>query len=233
MTSIKIHSLTCTRGDQLSDTTANLLKYFDTCEINSKLLINEESIFNAYDKGIDQLNASFDDIIILCHDDIEILTSPKVFTHLLKEKLSKPDTGFVGVAGTKKFTKNGVWWDANEWRAGSHSGYVYHGKDIDSMTPTHFGGLGEVVVMDGVFLDATKRTLRSLQVRQPKSFSGAWDFYDILFTFQAYLKGKKNYTLPIQIRHESIGELAGRDSWHKNREAFLKQYENHLPASIS
>ena len=232
MTSIKIHSLTCTRDSDLSETTANLLKYFEKCNITSKILINRDSIFNAYTKGIDELDADLDDIIILCHDDIEILSDPNVFTHLLKEKLIKEDTGFIGVAGTRQFAKNGVWWDREEWKAGSHSGYVFHGKDLDSMNATFFGQLGEVVVMDGVFLAATKRTLISIQTTQPRKFVGKWDFYDIFYTFQTFLKGKKNYTIPIQIRHESFGELAGRDSWHKNREAFLNIFSKHLPAKI-
>ena len=118
-----------------------------------------------------------------------------------------------------------------EWKAGSHSGYVFHGKSITSMEATFFGQLGQVVVMDGVFLAATIRTLREIQIKKPKSFQGSWDFYDIFFTFQTFLKGKKNYTLPIQVRHESIGELAGRDSWHKNRESFINIFKKHLPAS--
>ena len=81
---MKIHSLTCTRSEKLSDTTSDLLEYFDRCGIQSKLLINQTSIFDAYDKGIDDLDADFDDIIILCHDDIQILSDPKVFTQLLK-----------------------------------------------------------------------------------------------------------------------------------------------------
>ena len=230
---MNIYSLTCTRDKDLSKTTTNLLEYFKNCNIESKVLYGEKSIFEAYDKGLDDLNANLDDIIIMCHDDIEILTRPEVFTHMLKEKLKKDNTGFVGIAGTRRFAKTGVWWDMEQWKAGSHSGYVFHGEDLDSMSATFFGQLGEVVVMDGVFLAATKKTLRSIQLKQPKAFVGKWDFYDIFYTFQTYQKGKKNYTLPIQIRHESIGELAGRDSWHKNREAFLKIFGKNLPASVS
>ena len=87
--------------------------------------------------------------------------------------------------------------------------------------------------MDGVFLAATIKTLRSIQLTKPAAFQGAWDFYDIFYTFQTHLKNKKNYTVPIQIRHESIGELAGRDSWHKNREAFINIFDKHLPASVA
>jgi len=228
---MNIYSLTCTRDEELSLTTTKLLEYFKRCNIESKLLINESSIFDAYDKGIDSLNAKLDDIIILCHDDIEIMTDPLLFTQLLKKNLSKPDIGFVGVAGTAKLTKNGVWWDLEVWKDSLHSGVVYHGPDMDNLESTYFGKLGEVVVLDGLFLAATKKTLRNIQIKKPIVFEGAWDFYDIFYTFQAFLKKKKNYTLPIQIRHESFGDLAGRDSWHKNRNAFCSKLGKYLPAT--
>ena len=224
--------MTCTRGES-SPTTTKLLEFFKSCDIESKLLVEEPSIFTAYNNGVKDSDASLDDIIILCHDDIEILTSTEVFTQLLKEKLSESRTGFVGVAGTRHFSNSGVWWDMEQWKAGAHSGYVFHGKDIASMEATFFGQLGETVVMDGVFLAATKRTLNSIQLKQPKTFVGNWDFYDIFYTFQTYLKGKKNYTIPIQIRHESIGDLAGKEGWHRNREAFINLFNKYLPAKVN
>tara|TARA_R110001599_G_scaffold278933_2_gene480247 strand:+ start:1705 stop:2397 length:693 start_codon:yes stop_codon:yes gene_type:complete len=230
---MKIYSLTCTRDENLSKTTTNLLEYFESCGIHTKTLINRNSIFEAYDKGLDEIDAGLDDIIILCHDDIEILTRPDVFTQVLREKLSKSDTGFVGLAGAKNFGETAIWWNKQEWMAGHLSGYVYHGTDNISMYPTYFGNLGDVVVLDGVFLAATKRTLRSIQLTQPKGFEGKWDFYDIFYTFQTFRKGLKNYTLPLQVRHESGGEITGRDSWHKNREAFISIFGKYLPASVS
>ena len=229
---MNIYSLTCTREDTPTQTLTTLLEYFKKCDIKSKLLIKEPSIFDAYNKGIEDLNASLEDIVILCHDDIEILTLPEVFTHLLKEKLTKEDTGFVGIAGTRVFSNSGVWWDMQLWQQGSHSGYVFHGEDIANMDPSFYGKFGEVVVMDGIFLAATIKTLRKIQIKKPKAFTGDWDFYDIFYTFQTYLKGLKNYTLPIQIRHQSKGELVGRDSWHQNRFAFLELFKNKLPAQI-
>jgi hypothetical protein len=228
-----IYSLTCTRDKNISPTTTKLLEYFERCGITSKLLIGSSSIFEAYSKGVDSFNPSLDDIVILCHDDIEVLTDPKLFTRLLEKKLSDSNTGFVGVAGTSKFTKSGVWWDMAVWKQALHSGMVFHGPNIEDedIDCTYFGKTGQVVVLDGLFMAATVRTLRNISLEQPKSFEGAWDFYDIYYTFQAHVKKLKNYTLPIQLRHESYGELAGRDSWHKNRTAFLQRMDKYLPAT--
>ena len=229
---MSIYSLTCTRDEVPSETTANLLEYFKRCGIESKLLINKKSIFTAYSNGVEDLGADLEDIIIFCHDDIEILTDPKVFTHLLKEKVTKENTGFVGVAGTRIFSKSAVWWDLQLWQQGAHSGCAFHGKHITTMDSSFYGKYGQVIVMDGIFLAASVRTLRKIQLTKPKSFAGNWDFYDIFYTFQAHLKGLKNYTIPVQIRHESVGELTGRDSWHKNRSAFLHLFGKHLPSQV-
>ena len=236
---MKIYSFTCTRGDELTRTTTELLEYFQRCNIESKLLINKESIFEAYTKELDEIDANLDDIIIMCHDDIQILTDPIIFTQLLEEKLTNPQTGFVGVAGTRTLSRTAVWWDMEEWKKQAHSGFVYHGNDLNNLDATYFGQLGEVVVLDGLFLAATVKTLRSIQTAKPKKtslnslpFSGEWDFYDIFYTFQAHLKKLKNYTLPILVRHESIGELAGRESWYANRDAFINRFGKYLPASV-
>tara|TARA_R110000824_G_scaffold161134_2_gene336285 strand:- start:3784 stop:4476 length:693 start_codon:yes stop_codon:yes gene_type:complete len=230
---MKIFSLTCTRAGELSNTTTDLLEYFKRCNIQSKLLVDKSSIFTAYDEGIDELHADHDDIIILCHDDIRILTDPTVFTTILKEKLTKPDTGFVGVAGTTILSNSGIWWDQEFWQKGKHSGCVIHGLDLVNPDDTYFGKLGQVSVLDGVFLATTKKTLRSIQLTKPSMFEGSWDFYDIFYTIQTHLKKKKNFTVPIQIMHESRGELVGRDSWHKNRQAFCAIFKDHLPTSVS
>jgi hypothetical protein len=228
---MKFYSLTCTRGGPLSDTTTNLLEYFKKCSVESKLLVDKPSIFTAYDEGLDEIDADFDDIIILCHDDIQILTDPKLFTSILKENLSKRNAGFVGVAGASIFTKSGVWWEQEIWDKGGLTGQAMHGK-LSENDLTHFGPYREAVVLDGVFLATTKRVLRSLQLKKPRSFTGDWDFYDIFYTFQAHIKGKVNATIPINICHESRGELVGRDSWYQNKDAFVKKFSTYLPAQI-
>ena len=194
--------------------------------------MDKDSIFSAYDTALQEAKPHPSDIIILCHDDIKVTTSPQVFKEVLETKLSSPKTGFVGVAGTKTLSTNAVWWDQAMWKQGRHSGFVMHGDSISNADATFYGNYGETVVMDGLFLAATAKTMRSVGLQKPSSFPGDWDFYDILYTFKAHRKGLKNYTVPINILHQSRGELAGRDSWHQNRFAFLKMAEDRLPASV-
>jgi hypothetical protein len=160
----------------------------------------------------------------MCHDDIEILTDPEVFKNIIVNTCLKVDTGFIGVAGTTHLTENAVWWNQDIWRQGKHRGHVYHGSDILTADSTYYGrpNMERVVCMDGLFLAASGRVLRDVGLDKPEYFEGDWDFYDIHYTVTAHKKKYKNHVVPISLLHNSKGELAGRDSWHKNREAFIK-----------
>ena len=87
----------------MSPTTQRLIDYYNRAGVESHILYNKSSIFEAYSEGIEALNADLDDIIILCHDDIHILTDPKVFTSLLEITLNKHNAGFAGIAGASVF----------------------------------------------------------------------------------------------------------------------------------
>jgi hypothetical protein len=199
-----------------------VVPYLKECGFDVHLLVDQKSIFTAYKEKINSLKLMKDDLVILCHDDIKILLDKDLFVPLLEETLSKRDSGFVGVAGTKQLGITGVWWDglrnpqSRTWLSGS----VYHGNSLHQCDLTYFGPPSQVIVLDGVFLAAKGSTLNSIQLGKPKAFTGEWDFYDIWYTYQTHKKQLKNYTLPIPILHSSIGEVQGRDSWHANREAF-------------
>jgi hypothetical protein len=210
----------------------SVVSYLKECGFEVHLLVNQKSIFSAYKEKINSLKLMKDDLVILCHDDIEILLDKELFTPLLEKTLNKPDVGFVGVAGTKHLGQSGVWWDGlqNPQSRTWLSGAVYHGESLNRCDLTYFGPPSQVVVLDGVFLAAKGKTLNSIQLDKPKSFSGEWDFYDIWYTYQTNNKKLKNFTLPIPLLHSSIGQVQGRDSWHQNREAFIKNAS--LPLNV-
>ena len=229
---MQYYAFICTRSSDLTDTTKELVSYLSSIDTKVKILAGEDSLFSAYDNALHSEKLDPSDIIILCHDDIKITTSPSVFKEILEAKLKDPKTGFLGVAGTKTLGETAVWWDQSLWKQHRHTGYVLHGDDISSADATFYGNYGQAVVMDGLFLAATAKTLKLIGLQKPKRFIGNWDFYDILYTYKAHNRGLKNYTVPITILHQSRGELAGRDSWHQNRAAFLRMTEGRLPVSI-
>tara|TARA_R110002020_G_scaffold9704_4_gene37999 strand:- start:884 stop:1573 length:690 start_codon:yes stop_codon:yes gene_type:complete len=229
---MNIHAFICTRSKNLGKTTQTLVEYYQDAGINVSLIVNSKSIFSGYKSAFDKANPNPDDIIILCHDDIEVLTDKKVFKKLLISKLQDPKNGFVGVAGTTRLGETGVWWDIKLWQDQFHSGLVLHGKNIEESDPSFYGKYQEVVAMDGLFLAATARTLSRVGLERPNYLKGEWDFYDIHYTISSHKMGLKNYTVPITLLHNSSGELVGRDSWHINRKAFLHKYRKDIPITV-
>ena len=226
---MKTYAFICTRNKNFSTTLKRLLKYLDEANVATKLLISQNSIFSGYEKAFNRIKPEDNDIIILCHDDIEVLTDTNNFNTILKVELNK-DTGFIGVAGTTYLGEDAVWWNHDNWAKGYHRGTVYHGDSMGKAAKTHYGAPGEVTVMDGVFLAARAKVLKDIKLEKPSYFVGDWDFYDIHYTSKAHRLGYKNKVAPINILHHSRGELVGRTSWHKNREAFINQMK--LPLAL-
>ena len=80
---MKIYAFICTRQEPLSDYTHKLLSYLSRCKIEVKVLVNKKSIFDAYIEGIKSIILRDSDIVIFCHDDIEIIMDPQKFVDVL------------------------------------------------------------------------------------------------------------------------------------------------------
>ncbi|MAG27807.1 hypothetical protein CMI47_19940 [Candidatus Pacearchaeota archaeon] len=227
---MRTYALICTRTKQLSKTTQTLTSYLSRCGVEVKLIVNSKSIFSGYSRAFKQINPDPSDIFILCHDDIEILSQEGYFLPLLFRELSVPKTGFIGPAGTTELNSRAVWWDQDQWAKGKHSGMVFHGEELTSnVNPTFYGAYRNVAILDGLFLAAKARVLMDVGLDKPDYLEGEWDFYDIHYTATARKKGYSNRAVPVLILHNSSGELAGRDSWHKNRELFILKFDRDFP----
>tara|TARA_R110000765_G_scaffold391844_1_gene484826 strand:+ start:5341 stop:6042 length:702 start_codon:yes stop_codon:yes gene_type:complete len=216
-----------------SETLEKLKDFFTSAGYTVKVLVGESSIFKAYSNAARECKLAAQDKVVMCHDDIEILSKPEVFNSLLDTHFKTPKAGFLGVAGTCYFPAHAVWWNGygvehkpmdsqNPLR-----GSIFHGETPESMRLDLYGPHGNTVVMDGVFLAATGAVLNSIQLTKPKSFEGGWHFYDIFYTYQAFKKGFVNRTSPMLLRHESVGE--SDELYNKNRLAFLKLCGSELP----
>jgi len=231
---MNIYSITCTRDKNHDATAAGLFTTLSSYGVHVKVLANQTSIFDAYKKGLEACGAEDEDIVILCHDDLQIQSPKDEFIAGLSKCLDKR-VGVIGVAGTTYLSENAVWWDRAAWEAGKHSGVVWHpsantdGTDHKVIMRTEYGPHRQVVVLDGLFLAARKEVWDKVGLDKPEYFTGPWDFYDIHYTSTAHTLGYKNYAVPIRIIHNSRGELAGRDSWHNNRQAFINNSK--LPLS--
>jgi len=186
------------------------------------------SMFSGYQNAFDVLKPSDEDIVVMCHDDIEILSDGNEYKKLLEESLSDPQVGFVGVAGTTYLDRDAVWWEPNRRARGLHSGFVFQGEETRHMVLNWFGPWRNVVVLDGCFMAAKARTMKRVGFDKPQQFPGNWDFYDLHYTMTAFDMGCVNKTLPIILLHNSSGNIVGRESWQANRMEFMKMHR--LPA---
>lgn len=218
-----IYALICTRSrEDITPATDKLLSFLSQGGIKIYLISGAASIFSAYHEGITKINPKSEDIIILCHDDIEIREYPANFIEKLKNITSGDSTGFVGPAGTTCLGPDAVWWDQGRWQQGLHKGKVSHIDPKGREYLTYYGPPDDVVALDGLFLAARAKVIQEIGLQKPKYFEGEWDFYDIHYTSKAFLQGYTNKILDMDILHNSRGELVGRDSWHKNRLAFIE-----------
>ena len=217
------YAFICTRDKAPTVTRNNLTHYLSRAGVKTKLLVGQDSIFSGYKNAFEMTKPRANDTIILCHDDIEILSDIHLFHNELERHLSQHKAGFAGVAGTTLLGEDAVWWDHKRWKQGLHRGHVYHGKDLHSYDNTFYGKPGQVVVMDGLFLAAKAKTLTAIGLDKPDYFK--WDYYDILYTLKAHNLKLINKTVPIIILHNSFGDLAGRESWLENRKGFIKNHK--------
>ena len=228
---MNINAIICTRDrNNVSATTDKLLTFLCSANIKIYMLSGARSLFSAYHGAFEKINPKDDDITIFCHDDIEIRENPARFVEKLRNCFTSPEVGFIGAAGTMKLGPDAVWWDQTRWQQGKHRGKVIHINPQGQEYLTPYGPPGDVVALDGLFLAAKRKVIEDVGLEKPEYFEGEWDFYDIHYTSQAFLKGYTNKVMDINILHNSRGELVGRDSWHKNREAFIAN--NEFPIEI-
>ena len=229
-----IYSIICSRIDKRPVNFDNLLKYFIDANIHCVVAYDQEGVFQGYSNTLNTLHEAFnvqdDDIIILCHDDIQIFSDRDQFVKTLTDSLAPENVGFVGPAGTTLLGTNAMWWDPNLRQQGYHRGFVFQGSDINKLTPNYFGHQGNVVVLDGLFLAAKKRTIDKIGgLGKPKEFPNGWDYYDLFYTLTAFEKGLTNKTVPIILTHYSDGLM--RPTWDENRKEFRKLFR--LPTRCS
>ena len=186
--------------------------------------VGENSLFAAYYNGTRDI--ADDDQVLLCHNDIAMLSDRRLLSFVCDRIVSHANVGFVGVAGTNYLNRTGIWWSERDRLLGS----VFHGPDVASARCDCFGPtFGCAVVLDGLFLGAKGRVLKQIDLQKPPAFFADWHYEDIYYTFQAHRLGFANLVVPLQVLHRSVGQLD--EAWEKSRRAFVGEFERWLPAS--
>lgn len=177
------------------------------------------SLCEGYNRGLDK---SRGDIVIFCHDDVEIWTPD--FAPRLKKHLRAFDA--IGVAGTN-LAVGGGWFDA---------GPPFVFGQVAHMNGPNFHiaiyGLGRRVVpgiqaMDGLLLAFHRPVIE--RVRWDADTFTGFHVYDMDCTYRAHRMGYRlGVALDLPVFHASHGKLD--DAWRNAAELFMKKHAATLAA---
>lgn len=225
-----------TRSNKKPESLQKLLNWIDGFPQNInvtpilKIRYDPSSIYEGHNANINSENLDENSCIVMCHDDIEILSTHNEVVKYL-ELCLKDKVGYLGVAGCTRYdnnSMNGAWWNARS--TGDTRGFVFQGNSNETMTANPFGSIGQCIVMDGVFLAISYKNYKKLGFNKPHYIKSDFDFYDVQATFNSHLSGYNNYVIPVLIRHESPGIL--RPEWLEAKNNFCKYHNQNLPCYI-
>lgn len=167
------------------------------------------SLCEGYNRGVDR---SRGEIVVFAHDDIRIVSpdfAPKLFASLA-------ECDVVGVAGTTLLRNPG--WPRSGWPY--LAGQVGHPNPDGKRVVTVFGLQDRLVrdaqALDGLFFAVRRAALE--RVRFDESTFDGWHFYDIDFTFSAFLAGLRlGIRTDMLLWHNSAGRLDERWTHYAGR----------------
>jgi glycosyltransferase involved in cell wall biosynthesis len=183
------------------------------------------SLCEGYNRGVKK---SQGDILIFCHDDIEII-SPS-FSSLVRKHLQTFDV--IGCAGTTKL-KDSKWMSSGDPHihgviaypvAGAWPSDLFHVSMWGGIELTQIKG---IQALDGVFIAANRRVVESVRFDE-ETFDG-FHGYDTDFSYRAFLRGfELAVCKDILIAHKStVGDFEGIYKTYAGR--FWEKYKDHLP----
>lgn len=181
-------------------------------------IADARSLNDGYARGLARARG---ELIVLCHDDIGILT--RRFAQRLREYLARFD--LVGVAGTDRL--GGPKWF---WQGPPHT-YSWvsqpHGQAWLTGLLGAYGPLIEgAQALDGVFLAAQRGALEQLGF-DSEHFDG-FHFYDLDLSWRAHSAGLRcAIGLDLLIWHASGGNFAA--SWQQYAQRFVEKFPQLAP----
>lgn len=188
-------------------------------EVIQKVNNGEKSLSTVYNEI---LSESKNDIVVLCHDDLEFDT--KEWGRRLLKHFDKSDFGVLGVAGTTEIPESGMWWQDKRKMIGIVN-HKHEGKKWESKYSKSWGDeINECCFVDGLFIAINKPKLKE---GFDESVDG-FHFYDVHFSVNNFLKGVKiGVIYNIRLTHLSIGQT--NQKWEENRKIFEENYKDNLP----
>lgn len=188
-------------------------------EVIQKINNGDKSLSQVYNEILDESN---NEIVILCHDDLEFDT--KDWGKRIIRHFDKNDFGILGVAGTTEIPKSGMWWEDNRKMIGIVN-HKNEGKKWESKYSKSWGDeITECCFVDGLFIAINKKRIKERFDESVKGFH----FYDVYFSVKNFLQNVRiGVIYNVKITHLSIGQT--NQSWEENRKVFEYDYKENLP----
>lgn len=220
----RVSAIICSiRPDYFAHIKAKLEAVFTHHEIEIIGIHDAKSLCEGYNRGASLSNG---DVLIFCHDDIEIVHDD--FAARLLQHLQTYD--LVGVAGTSRLVA-GNWGHGgpphvhgqiihrppgdSALNAAKMSGYIYLGIGLQDAV------IENIQAVDGVFIATKRRVWETLRFDEI-TFKG-FHLYDIDFSYRAFLAGYKlAIPLDLLLIHFSTGRYD--QAWQKHNLKFLDKF---------
>lgn len=187
-----------------------------------------KSLCEGYNRGVKK---SQGDILIFCHDDIEIISLN--FAALVREHLRTFDV--IGCAGTVRL-KDSRWMSSGDPYIHGATAYpAAKAWPSDLFDVAMWGGselsqIGGVQALDGIFIAANRRVVEAVRFDE-ETFDG-FHVYDTDFTYSAFLLGfELAVCKDILIAHKSGGDFGGIYKTYAGK--FQEKYKDYLPEETS
>lgn len=207
---------------------ANLKERFGDSPYEVIGIHDAKSLCEGYNRGVAK---SRGEILIFCHDDIEIISLN--FVSLVREHLRTFDV--IGCSGTVRL-KDSRWMSSGDpYICGAVAYPATKAWPSDLFHVSMWGGpevtqIGGVQALDGVFIAANRRVVESIRFDE-ETFDG-FHVYDTDFTYAAFLHGfSLAVCKDILLAHKSVGDFAGSYKTYAGK--FREKYKDHLPEETS
>lgn len=200
------------------------------CITNSRT--DDNSIFKKYNAGIDsfinqtdeRIKLKDDDIMCFIHEDVVIL-DPNFREKINLVFKKNTNVGMVGVCGATEMSKRGGWYMNTPNIINGHLMQEYSDGSSKHLTFGDNIGYFNNVVIDGFFMAIKGKLLIDGLRFDEKAYTG-FDFYDLDISLSVLEKGFDVVVADILFKHKSEGNGVTTDNWKKNKEIFIKKWEN-------
>ena len=209
-----------------------IIRQLRDLKVSVDQVVGEKDIFSAHKRGLKncvESGAKDDDVLILCHDDVEIISGKKYFMECMKKAYESEELH--GVAGTKRLREDAIWWNSMKFPQET-AGCVFHGKDWEDCFCTFYGKPSYVAAIDGLFMYAKVSVWKRIFESITEGEINGWNFYDLRYCMSAIKNGIPVYVSALRLLHYSMGEVGNREDWHIERNKFLKDYSHMLPLAV-